>query len=326
MRYYFLPGLEVFRLYRLDKYREKLQDYLKTRDDVLDTPAILSETALSRNLTRKDFSLFERVDTPEPGAFIVLGLYLELLEYWGEGEIMMRILADMSRQYPTHICLAFYNHDHDFAKYNTRIPHNVRILNCGYTSSRTPNDILIPFWTIEENPHTEPKTQFASFIGTPNNSFRAAFMDAIRSYDHPDIQTKQIHGDEYLRELSRTTFTLCPRGGLQEIGCPHYSSPVSTQCEHPSHPGGFSYRVFEAIQARSIPVLFVDKIQYPMTDVLDWDAISIRFPEVLTKDIAEVHRRLKAIDPAPYLAALESAREQLSLLGVQQYIVSHLNA
>lgn len=324
MRYYLLPGLEIVRLYGLDKYREKIERYLKTREDILDTPAILSETALSRNLTRKDFSLFERVSTPEPGAFIVLGLYLELLVYWNEEDLLLRILEDMSTQYPTHTCLAFYNHDYDFAKYNSRIPRNVRILNCGYTSSRTANDILIPFWTVEENPHTEPKTQFASFIGTANNAMREAFMNAIQSYNHPDIQTKQLHGEEYLRELSRTTFTLCPRGGLQEFGCPHYSSPMSTQCEHPSHPGGFTYRVYEAIQARSIPVLFVDKIQYPMTDVLDWDAISIRFPETLTTDIAEVHRRLKAIDPAPYFAALESAREQLSLRSVQQYIVSHL--
>lgn len=306
MRYYYLPGSEMFRLYRLARYLPKVRDYLKTRWDVLDTPAILTETELSRHIRTKDFSLFTRVHTPEPGAVIVLGFYLELLEYWGEGDILMRMIWDMSRSYPNHTCLAFYNHDNDFAKYNDWIPKNVRILNCGYTSSRGPQDILIPFWNIEENPFREPKTQFASFSGSVNNALRAAFLDAIRAYNHPDIQVKSVYGEEYRRELSRTTFTLCPRGG-----------PNS---------GGFSYRVFEAIQARSIPVLFVDTLQFPMPEVVNWDAISIRLPEALATDIAEVHRRLRALDPAPYLAGLESAREQLSLHGVQRYLVSCLQS
>lgn len=301
MRYYLLPGLEVCRLYRLDKYRDKLRDYLKTRADVLDTPAILSETALSRNLTRKDFSLFQRVDTPEPGAFIVLGLYLELLEYWNEGDLMMRILQDMSRQYPTHTCLAFYNHDNDFAKYNGRIPGNVRILNHGWTSSPGTQDIYLPFWTLVDNPYRLPKTIFCSFIGTPNNQARSDLVRSIQTANRTDIVHYHVYGDRYLRLLSASLFSLCPRGA-----------------------GVSSWRVYEAIQARSIPVLLVDIPHFPMEDVLDWDTFIVRLPESLIHDPAEIVRRLAAINPLPYLDALERARDQLSLHGVQRYLVSRL--
>lgn len=291
----------MFRLYRLDRYLPKVRDYLKTRWDVLDTPAILTETELSRHIRTKDFSLFTRVDTPEPGAVIVLGLYLELLEYWGEGELMMRILRDMSRSYPNHTCLAFYNHDNDFAKYNDRIPKNVRILNHGWTSSPSPNDICLPFWNLSDNPYRNAKTIFSSFVGTPNNEVRRRFVQAIQTANRSDIVHQQVYDDAYLRTLSSTLFSLCPRGA-----------------------GVSSWRVYEAIQARSIPVLLMDVPHLPMEDILDWSTLSIRLPESLITDPAEIVRRLSAIDPLPYLEAIEQARDQLSLHGVQRYVVSRL--
>lgn len=301
IRYYLLPGLEIARLYRLEKYRAKLRDYLQGREGVLDTPVLLSETTLSRHIADKDFSLFRRVDTPEPGAFIVLGLYLELLEYWNEGELMIRILQDMSRQYPQHICLAIYNHDNDFAKYNAVIPENVRILNHGWTSSPSPKDICLPFWKVVDNPYRLPKTIFASFIGTPNNQARQVLVNSITAANRSDILHKRVYGDGYLRLLASTLYSLVPRGA-----------------------GVSSWRLYEAIQARSIPVLLVDIPHLPMEEILDWSTVCIRLPESLINDPAEIVRRLQSIDPLPYLDAIEAARLQLNLHGTQRYLVSRL--
>jgi hypothetical protein len=159
---------------------------------------------------------------------------------------------------------------------------------------------------VEENPHSEPKTQLASFIGTQNNDLRRAFVRAIQAYNHPEIQLKHVHGDEYLRELSRTTFTLCPRGG--------------------PNPGGFSYRVFEAIQARSIPVVFVDVLTFPMAEVVDWTKLCLRLPESMVTDIAEVHRRLLAFPVAEAMEEIERAHEAFSVRGVQRYVFTRTQA
>lgn len=266
---------------------------------MLERPALFEENAATRSKTRKDFSWVQRVGTPEEADVFVVPLYLELLEYWGQSSILRKLLHNLGRaSKPTFV---YWNHDNDFAQYNSAVPPNVTVLNHGFTSSKGPRDLLLPHWNVDENPYSEPKTQLASFIGTENNDLRRAFVRAIRAYNHPDIQLKHVHGAEYLRELSRTTFTLCPRGG--------------------PNPGGFSYRVFEAIQARSIPVVFVDVLTFPMSESVDWTKLCLRFPESMVTDIAEVHRRLREVVVADYQDELAKAREAFSVRGVQRYIL-----
>jgi hypothetical protein len=304
MKYYCIPPYEIIRLYRLENHKRELDNYLSVFKDVLEHLSIFESNFLDSSVQSKDFSLFQRVYTPEPDAVIVIGLYLELLEYWGEQHKMIRILEDAHKRYPNHKVIAYWNHDRDFSQYNMFIPENVYILNHGFTSEASPQDILLPFWNIVDNPYTLEKTSFASFIGTPNNALRAQLIQSIQSYNHPDIQYKKVYGEDYLKELNSTLFCLCPKGGPEK--------------------GGFSYRVFEVIQARSIPVIFVDILQYPMTELVNWDKICIRLPERSVTDMEFVHSQLRSIDPKPYLDAIEVARNQFSLLGVQKYICNRL--
>lgn len=302
MKYYLLPATEIFKLYRLENHTHQLQEYLRNREDVLENPVIFSDNVLCKKISKRDFSLFERVWKPEPGAIIVVGLYLELFEYWGESHKMIRMLQDASKTYPTHTIAAIWNHDNDFSRYNSLIPGNVKILNHGWTSNPGPNDIFLPFWKVVDNPYNLPKTQYCSFIGTPNNQARRVLVNAIQSYGHKDILFKQVFGDDYLRELNSTLFSLCPRGA-----------------------GISSWRIFEAIQARSIPVILVKIDHFPMEDVLDWSTFSVMLPEYMISDPAAILEHLQTIDPVPLLNGLETAREQLSLLGTQHYVISRLS-
>lgn len=300
MKFFVIPALDLINIFGLTQHLEKLHTYLDGgRQDILAHMMFFEDNCCSKG-RNGDFSMFRRASSIDDADVVVIGLYLELLEYWRERKTLVDMLNWVSKIIYPKKAIGYWNHDTDFSGANDYVPSNVFIINNGYTSNPGKNDILIPFWNIEKNPHSLPKTEFASFIGTPNNSLRQKLALSIRAYNHPEIQHKQIYGDEYLQELNRTVFVLCPRGG-----------PGS---------GGFSYRVFEAFAAGSIPVIMVDILHFPMKDSIPWEKICVQIPEETASDIEKIHTTLKAIDIAQMLRAIEETKPLLTFGSIQKYI------
>jgi hypothetical protein len=306
--FYLIHADDIMSEYSLNHHRHALEDYKRGgRQDIFDSPNIFTENSCSVEKTKKDFSFFNKVNTVNNNTIIVIGLYLELLEFWGEGGKLVQIITDISNKYPNNYVVGYWNHDHDFSRYNGTVINlkNLIILNHGYTSSKTDNDILLPFWNISENNYNELKTQFCSFIGTPNNGLRNQLVSEIKNFNNNDIIHSQIRGEEYLKSLSRTKFSLCPLGG------------------HGG--GGFSYRVFESIQANSIPVIIVDSLVYPMTDIIEWDDISIRINQSEINNLSDIYNKLKSVDYNQKLSNLLYNKDKFNLLGVQNYVYTKIS-
>jgi hypothetical protein len=308
MKFYTLSAEQLIRALGLIRFTDRLNLYLKDgRDDVLLHPMFFEENVCSRATTVKDFSLFHRVNTIEEADVIVCPLYLELLAYW-LGNNAGAKMAELFRYLETlpKRVVVYWNHDDDFSPVNSIVPKNVIVLNQGHTSSPGPQDILLPFWNVGVFP-TLPKVQFASFIGTANNDLRRRLVQAIHSYNRPDIiAATRAYGDNYTKSIAMTLFVLCPRGG-----------PGT---------GGFSFRVFEAIRAGSIPVLIVDRICYPMTEYIPWDSLCVRIPESKAEDIPFLLSTLQAVDTVPMLKAIEEAIPRLQLEFLQHYIHDRLSS
>lgn len=235
MKFYTIPVSDLMRMFGLLRFSEKLDTYLSCgREDVLEHPALFEENASTRLLQDKDFSLFQRVTDPNEADIFVVPLYLELIAYWlgpNAGDLIIHLFEFLKTS--SKLTIVYWNHDADFSPMNSFVPKNVIVLNHGYTACRGSQDILLPFWNVEIFPDA-PKLQFASFIGTPNNNVRRRLVSAIHAYNRPDIiAATSVYGEDYKRAIAMTTFCLCPKGG-----------PGG---------GGFSYRVFEVLQAGSIP-------------------------------------------------------------------------
>ena len=308
MKVHILSAEDLIRTFGLIRFKDRLALYLKDgREDVLIHPMFFEDNVCSKATTDKDFSLFQRVHTVEDADIIVCPLYLELLAYW-LGERTLSKFVQLFQYFETlpKRVVVYWNHDADFSPANSIVPKNVIVLNQGYTSSPGPQDILLPFWNVGVFP-TLPKVQFASFIGKANNELRRRLIQSIHSYNRPDIiAATQSYGENYTKSIAMTLFVLCPRGGLGT--------------------GGFSFRVFEAIQAGSIPVIFVDRLCYPMTEHIPWDTICIRIPESKVDDIPFVLSTLQAVDTAPMLQAIEDVKPRLRLRFLQQYIHDRLSS
>ena len=306
MKFYVVPAEPLMQELGLSRFKEKLSLYLsQDRQDILEHPMFFEENVCSKLTTDKDFSLFQRVGTPEEAELLVVALYLELIAYW-LGEKAGRILVNLFKrlEQTRKLTVIYWNHDTDFSEANAFVPKNVIVLNQGYTSSPGPQDILLPFWNVGTFPIT-PKIQFASFIGTPNNELRRKLVNAIYEYNRPDIiAATRSFGDNYKQSIAMTLFALCPKGGLGK--------------------GGFSFRVFEAIQSGSIPVILVDSLCYPMTEMIPWDKICVRIPESKAEDIPYILSVLESVDKDSMLRAIEEAKPLLRLRSIQHYIHTKL--
>jgi hypothetical protein len=302
MKFYVIEASWIMQRFNLTRFKKKLDNYLSCgRQDVLEHLLFFEENVCSKLVEDKDFSLFQRVSTPEEADILVFGLYLEFIAYWfgdSAGWKLIEIFKTLEQN--QKLTIAYWNHDTDFSPANEFVPKNVVILNQGYTSSPGPRDILLPFWIAESFPDCE-KVQFASFIGTPNNELRRKLVNAIHKYNRPDIiAATQSFGENYKRAIAMTMFCLCPKGGLGG--------------------GGFSYRVFEVLQAGSIPVILVDSLCYPMTEIIPWDKICIRIPESKAEDIPYILSVLESVDKDVMLCEIEDVKPLLSLRSMQQYI------
>jgi hypothetical protein len=303
INYYLIKADDILNDYSFNNGESFLEEYKNGgRQDVFENPIIFAENVTSILKKNKNFSYFNKVNEIEKGTIVIIGLYLEILEYLGESNKLTKIIEETCEKYPNNLIIGYWNHDNDFSKYNSTINkfENLMILNHGYTSVVSKNDLLLPFWNIDESEYDENKIQFSSFVGRSNNGLRLQLIKNIISYNNPEITYSEVYGDEYYKKLSSTIFSLCPLGG--------------------GGGGGFSYRVFEVIQNNSIPVIIVDNLNYPMADVLDWDKICVRIPQNMINNVDAIIDILKGINYHEMIEYIKNNKRQLTLLGVQEYL------
>ena len=89
-----------------------LDEYLYGgRQDVLENFDIFCENVRSKNKKLKNFDLFERVNVVTDDCVIVLGLYLELLEFWGQRHRIYDVVKFYTEKYPNNKKVIDYKND-----------------------------------------------------------------------------------------------------------------------------------------------------------------------------------------------------------------------
>lgn len=278
-----------------------MEEYLNGgRQDILEKFDIFCDNVRSRNKKDKDFSLFNICDYQE-GAVIVVGLYLELLEFWGKRSSIYDIAYFYCNKYPNNKVVVTWNHDVDASEVFHFIDEfpNLYVLNFN-TSKEHPRFIVLPFWTIEQEDLESPKKYQANLICSMNNLLRRKLATSLMN-EPGVIVASGLPLEHYRNALSQSSFTFCPRGvGLS------------------------SYRFFECFQLNTIPVLLADDVILPMKSKIDYDSMIIRMPENFSGDGRSIMETLNNIDKDKMMETMKSAKAHLSLLGVQMEIKEKL--
>ena len=134
---------------------------------------------------------------------------------------------------------------------------------------------FIPIPLIGEQIPTYPdksKTIFASFVGSATHPIRNKMAEAVRNnrkyaitmktWEHNISHNNQNH---FLDVMSRSVFSLCPRGY-----------------------GATSFRLYEALQLKSIPVYISDRFLLPFLDRNEWEKFSVLIEENQIKDMDRI--------------------------------------
>jgi len=283
-----------------ENFNGRIAEYLAGgRQDILVNTDIFSNNVRSANCKEVNFSLFDITDIND-AEIIIFPIYLELFEFFDLAENIHHCIRTYSNNYPDKKVVFFWNHDEDFKKYNDLVSKykNCRIINYN-TSEKTDNDIIVPFWTLDNvDQIEEEKSIYCSFAGNITHQIRAFLVNNIVEYGNPKIQfLGTLPYEEYRKKLSQTLFSLCPRGA-----------------------GLSSYRFFECIHANTIPVLIADDIVLPYEEDLNYSDFSIRYNENDIADISVLDEMLQNVDYDKMLERLKEVRHRFTLAGVQEYV------
>jgi hypothetical protein len=131
------------------------------------------------------------------------------------------------------------------------------------------------------------KDIFCSFVGSLTHDVRKKFIETYKHDDDFYISSKDwnygINGDQlnlFANITSKSHFTICARGY-----------------------GKQSFRFYETLQLRSIPVYIYDNEPYlPFSDVIDYDSFSIILN---VEDIGKLKDILKSIDSDKRIEMIE---------------------
>ncbi len=278
-----------------------MEEYLNGgRQDILENFDIFCDNVRSKNRKDKDFNLFN-ICTHHDGAVIVVGLYLELLEFWGKRSSIYDIVNFYCSKYPNNKVVVTWNHDVDAAEVFHFIDEfpNLYILNFN-TSKEHERSIVLPFWTIDEEEVDSPKSYQANLICSMNNSLRNNLAKSLMN-EPGVIVANGLPLEHYKNALSRSRFTFCPRGiGLS------------------------SYRFFECFHLNTIPVLLADDVVLPMKNKIDYDKVTVKIPESFSNDSRSIMLTLNSVDQSRVSQAMKSAKVHFSLLGVQMEVKERL--
>jgi hypothetical protein len=303
MKFKLIHYTDIINDFKLNNHLYWLQnEYLAERNgrhDIFDNIDIFSENIRSKNRKYKKFQLFERVDNIDVDVVIVVGFYLELLEYWGEYNKIVEVITYYSNKYPDNKIIFFWNHDTDFIKYNDSIKHlkNIFILNYN-TSQETPNDIVVPFWTFSDKDDIleVDKLYFCNFIGTLNGGLRSTLYSNLIGKENYFVSQK-LDYSSFIDIVSKSKFTLCPKGS-----------------------GLSSYRFFECMFLGSVPVLIADQVILPYNEILDYDKMIVRIPESKVNDFEYINNKLLEIDYEQMCKNIIENIKYFRLDGIQEFI------
>lgn len=279
-----------------------IEEYLNGgRQDILEHFDIFSENVRSRDRKHKNFDVFNSVNTVTDDCVIVVGFYLELLEFWGQRNRIYDVVKYYCERYPNNKVVVTWNHDINASQIFNFIDRftNLYVLNFN-TSIDHERYILLPFWTIDENDIHTDKKYLANLVCTFNNNIRINIKNALKGNTDIFISEK-ISFEQYKQTLSGSKFTLCPKGlGLS------------------------SYRFFECFQLNTIPVLFADSVILPYQDKLNYDDFIIKIPEIKSNDGAYILDKMNSVDYNEMINNLNNVKEYFTLKGVQEEIKTRL--
>lgn len=280
-----------------------LAEWELSRPGVLndETQDIFAPNCRSEKQEWKDFSLFEQVADPSDADVVVCQHWLEISEATGVPENIWKIIQFALMEYPGKL-LFTWNHDRDAATVAElrKLPSRCIVLQYN-TSSPMPNDLLVPFWTLRTNWPIRQKRWKAGFLGYDGTQLRYNLQQAVQGKPGYYWSSGRLGEEQYMDMTASFTFSLCPRGG-----------------------GLNSWRFYESIQCGSIPVLFADAAKLPDEFGIDWEKTIVRLPERMVNDFAGIDGVLDTVNVKELEEAVLSAREKLSLLGVQRVVHSRI--
>lgn len=280
-----------------DKIPENwIDEYLGHRPGIFDDVDIFCENIRSKDQEFKNFSFFQRVNEVKPETVVICPIYLELYVYGNIMHCIPEIISYYCEKYKNNKVIFQWNSDNDFVQYNDHVIKypNCRILNFN-TSSKSNNDILLPFWVINTKQYKEKKKYFMGFVGRLNSNTRQTLCDKFRGISD-FFCAEGLSKEDYYKTSSSIIFNLCPKGvGLS------------------------SYRFYESFHLNTVPVLLADDSVLPYEDV-NYDDICIRIEEKYIHNPSYVINILKSTDIDKKLNNINNIRKRFTLFGLQEYI------
>ncbi len=302
IKFWVFPRSEALRLATLPP--DALYRWEEARPGVLEdrTQDIFSKNARSEHQRWKDFSLFQQVGDPADAEVVTCLNWLELGTSFGCPQNVPTLVEHLTKRFSNHIVAFSWNIDVDSQRVPTlvNLPGNALLIDFN-GSSVMPQSVMVPVWNVCTNVEKQPKSRWAGFRGWIGNvECRKRLRDALHGRHEYLFTDNRLDEREYLRELSRFKYSLCPRGG-----------------------GLNSYRYSESVQAGSVPVLFGDDAALPFPD-LDYSTFAVRIPESQIHEVDRWDSMLRGLDVDAMTAALERVAPRFSLWGVQQEVFETL--
>jgi hypothetical protein len=301
LKFHLIHHEQVYKDLGFEPNRKHIEEYLGgDRQDILDSVDIFMPNVRSIN-KRTNFDLFSKIESvTNPDTVIVIGLYLELLEYWKMRGMIKKICQYYCQRYPDNKVVVFWNSDidaKDVFYFIEELP-NLWVLNFN-TSVEHERFILLSPVSIVEEAITSNKMWLANFLGKSNHKTRVNIKKAFK--DDPWVFIgDSLPFDSYRHVMSQSYFTFCCRGvGLS------------------------SYRFYEAMFCDSIPVLFADDVVLPYTEKIDYNKLIIRFAESESSNATLITPILEACENMNH-DYLNDVKHYFTLKGIQQYVYDRL--
>jgi hypothetical protein len=193
---------------------------------------------------------------------------------------------------------------HDDGITGTTLPKTIVFGMAGVGNIPLPLTYTNP--SLFESLRNTPKTIFCSFTGSITHPCRATVCNYLINKPNVVINThpwtNQISDDKqktFIDIMSRSRFTLAPRGY-----------------------GKTSFRMYEALELKSIPVYVYDHPWLPYTELIDWNKMAVL---VHVNDIHALYERLLRItddEVASMLDYYEQHRHLFSYEGMCEYVLN----
>lgn len=158
-----------------------------------------------------------------------------------------------------------------------------------------------------------------SFCGT--TTYDSVPTDHIRGHGRASAWEHLISSNH------RDVFVGSPSDAQTRFGLATPLRTLPTMSRFTLCPAGWSrwsFRIFEALEAGSIPVILSDYSVMPFADQLDWDAFSLYLPEDALEDIDDVIRSLTPQRVAGLAASAQHVRRHLGPTGLASMVTTAL--